>query len=272
MSYYEFNSSVQIYYQLTEENYHLPVLLLLHGFMGNCNDFMDCIPQLSQFFRCLLIDLPGHGKTHILGDESYYTISKTATILVRLLKHLKLSKVNLFGYSMGGRLACYLMLHSPQYFERVILESASPGLRTKRARSQRLQIDFNRAQQLENKDFQQFLTNWYNQPLFYTLKQHSKFNIVFNRRLQNDSQQLAKSLRNMGLGSQPSLWNQLPNNQIPTLLVVGELDRKFVKINQEILSLSSHTKLQIIPNCGHNIHVENVESWLQAILAFIVTK
>lgn len=245
------------------------MLLLLHGFMGNGNDFQDCIPQLCHSFRCLSVDLPGHGKTQVLGDESYYTISKMATLLIGLLNSLSLSKVYLFGYSMGGRLAFYLMLHYPQYFQKVIIESASPGLRTSVERSKRLQTDFKRAKQLENQEFKQFLINWYNQPLFYTLKQHSKFNLVFNRRLQNNPKELAKSLRNMGTGSQPSLWDKLAGHNIPLLLIVGEWDQKFVQINQEILSLSHNAKLDIIPQCGHNIHIENTNEWLKKVLDFI---
>jgi 2-succinyl-6-hydroxy-2,4-cyclohexadiene-1-carboxylate synthase len=236
--------------------------------MGNSNDFKDCIPQLCQSFRCLSVDLPGHGKTEVLGDESYYTISKTATLLIGLLNHLNLSKVYLFGYSMGGRLAFYLMLHYPQYFHKVMIESASPGLRTNQARSQRLQTDFKRAEQLENQPFKQFLIDWYNQPLFNTLKQHSKFNLVFNRRLQNNPDELAKSLRNLGTGRQPSLWDKLASHNIPLLLIVGELDQKFMQINQEIVGLSDHAKLDIIPKCGHNIHIENTNQWIKTILDF----
>ncbi len=269
MSYYGFDSCTRVYYQLTEINSNNSVILLLHGFMGNCNDFQDCIPRLYQSFRCLTVDLPGHGKTQVLGDERYYTISTTAAILIGLLNHLNLSKVYLFGYSMGGRLALYLMIHYPQYFERVILESASPGLRTTEERSQRLQVDLKRAKQLENQDLKQFLIDWYNQPLFHTLNCHSKFNEMLNRRLQNNPNELAKSLRNMGTGVQPSLWEYLSKNNILLLLMVGDYDDKFIKINQQIAALSQQAILKIIPDCGHNIHVENSEIWVNTILSFI---
>ncbi|MGB3534077.1 MAG: 2-succinyl-6-hydroxy-2,4-cyclohexadiene-1-carboxylate synthase [Microcoleaceae cyanobacterium] len=271
MSYYSFDSCTRVYYQLTEISSSNPAILLLHGFMGNCNDFQNCIPQLYSSFSCLTVDLPGHGKTQILGDESYYTISKTATILICLLKDLNISKVYLFGYSMGGRLALYLMIHYPQYFERVILESASPGLRTDQERSQRFKVDINRAKQLESQDFKQFLINWYNQPLFHTLKSHSKFNEVLSRRLQNNPDELAKSLRNMGTGIQPSLWKNLSKNKILLLLIVGQYDDKFIQINQQMAALSQQTTLKIIPNCGHNIHLENQEKWVNTILYFLAT-
>jgi 2-succinyl-6-hydroxy-2,4-cyclohexadiene-1-carboxylate synthase len=266
---YCFNPSIRVHYQLTATNSNLPVLLLLHGFMGNCNDFQDCISQLFQSFRCLTVDLPGHGKTQVTGSEHYYTIPTTATVLMGLLNHLKFSKVYLFGYSMGGRLALYLMLHYPQQFKQVILESASPGLRTHGERSQRFQADLKRAKQLESQDFKQFLVNWYNQPLFETLKCHSKFSQLLHCRLQNNPYELAKSLRNMGIGVQKSLWKKLSDNQVPLLLIVGEKDTKFIKINQEMLALSPQTTLKTIQNCGHNIHFENPERLIQVLLDFI---
>ncbi len=268
MSYYRFDSSIRVHYELTETHSNQPVLLLLHGFMGNGRDFQDCISQLSQTFCCLTVDLPGHGKTQVQGSETYYTMSTTAAVLIALLNQLNFAKVYLFGYSMGGRLALYLMLHYPQQFERVILESASPGLRTKIERSQRLQADFKRAEELENYDFKQFLTNWYNQPLFQTLKRHKKFNKIFNFRLQNNQIELAKSLRNMGTGVQPSLWEKLLNNPIKLLLMVGENDHKFIKINQKMADLSSETTLKFIPDCGHNIHLENQDIWVNTIVYF----
>lgn len=269
MSIYCFNPSIRVHYQLTATSSNFPVLLLLHGFMGNCNDFQDCISQLCQSFRCLTVDLPGHGKTQVIGSDHYYTISTTAIVLIGLLNDLNFSKVYLFGYSMGGRLALYLMLHYPQRFERVILESASPGLRTSWERSQRFQVDLQRAQQLETQDFKQFLVNWYNQPIFETLKYNSKFSKLLNCRLQNNPYELAKSLRNMGTGVQSSLWEKLSNNLVPLLLIVGEKDHRFVNINQKMLDLSPQTTLKIIQNCGHNIHVENPECLIQVLLDFM---
>jgi 2-succinyl-6-hydroxy-2,4-cyclohexadiene-1-carboxylate synthase len=269
VSYYCFNPSIRVHYQLTATNSNSPVLLLLHGFMGNCNDFQGCISQLCQSFCCLTVDLPGHGETQVIGSDQYYTMSSTAAVLIGLLNHLNLSKVYLFGYSMGGRLALYLMLHYPQRFERVILESASPGLRTSWERSQRFQVDLKRAQQLESQDFKQFLTDWYNQPLFESLKRHSKFSQLLNRRLQNNPYELAKSLINMGTGVQSSLWEKLSNNLVPLLLIVGEKDHKFVEINQEMLAVAPQTTLKIIQNCGHNIHVEKPEGLIQVLLDFM---
>ena len=260
--------SYPLSYQLTHQNFNQPILLMLHGFMGSHLDFQECVSLLSQRFCCLTVDLPGHGNSQVQENENIYTIQGTAIAIINLLNSLKISTCNLLGYSMGGRLALYLKIHYPRRFDRVILESASPGLKTEMERKQRLKVDLNRAKRLERDDFNHFLTDWYNQPLFDTLKHHPKFNQIFNDRLKNNPLNLAKSLRNLGTGRQPALWENLPSTQSPLLLMVGEKDHKFVKINQKMAQRSPTATLEIIPNCGHNIHLEKPEDWLKTVQSF----
>jgi 2-succinyl-6-hydroxy-2,4-cyclohexadiene-1-carboxylate synthase len=109
----------------------LPVVLFLHGFMGNSADFDTVMTCLANQFCCLAVDLPGHGNTIVEGEDTLYTMPQTANAIVSWLNHLNIPQCFLVGYSMGGRLALYLALHFPQRFPKVVLESASPGLRTK---------------------------------------------------------------------------------------------------------------------------------------------
>ncbi|VXD21128.1 Alpha/beta hydrolase fold protein [Planktothrix serta PCC 8927] len=258
----------QFYYTLNG-NINQPLILFLHGFLGNSQDFNTRISPLFPQFCCLTIDLPGHGQTQVLGEDSYYTMSETATALIEVLDSLKISPCYLMGYSMGGRLGLYLTLHFPQYFKKVILESTSPGLKTESERLQRLISDTQKAEQLKTLDFPTFLEQWYHQPLFQTLKNHPEFQQIFAHRLKNNPLELSKSLRYLGTGNQPSLWEKLSPNQIPLLLLVGEFDHKFKQINQEIKTLCSVSQLQIIPHCGHNILIENPQAWINVIIKFL---
>ncbi|NET42229.1 2-succinyl-6-hydroxy-2,4-cyclohexadiene-1-carboxylate synthase [Okeania sp. SIO2B3] len=266
-------AEISRYYQL---NYYLtgktnkPVILLLHGFMGSSNDFVDFIPQLCKYFCCLTVDLPGHGKTIVTGSDGYYDMENTAIGLIHLLDELKIDNCYLFGYSMGGRLALYMAINFPTRFNRVILESASPGLKTEVERSLRCQSDLRLADKLENSNFQEFLSNWYSQALFKSLRQNNSFEKVIERRLENKPLELAKSLLNLGTGNQPSLWDKLSNHQIPTLLMVGEFDDKFQAINLKIVELCQVVHLKIIPESGHNIHWENPQKWIESLINFLV--
>jgi 2-succinyl-6-hydroxy-2,4-cyclohexadiene-1-carboxylate synthase len=250
-------------------NLDQPVILFLHGFLGDCHDFDPVISWLADQFCCLSVDLPGHGKTKVREGEASYAMLQTAEGLIQLLASLEISTCSLVGYSMGGRLALYLALKFPQHFKRVVLESASPGLKTATEQAQRRDRDAQLAAQLETEDFSDFLRRWYSQPLFASLKQHPDFEQIVERRRNNSPGDLARSLRYMSIGQQPSLWEQLPENQLPLLLLVGEQDTKFRAINTEMTDLCPQAKLSILKGCGHNMHWENPQLFAQQVRDFL---
>ncbi|XGV94586.1 MAG: 2-succinyl-6-hydroxy-2,4-cyclohexadiene-1-carboxylate synthase [Leptolyngbya sp. BL-A-14] len=245
-----------------------PVVLFLHGFMGDSTDFDAAINRLSDDFCCLAVDLPGHGQTIVDGDATLYTMPQTATAIVTWLEHLHISGCSLVGYSMGGRLALYLALHFPQRFPKVVLESASPGLRTDIERAERLQHDRALAEQLEA-DFPAFLSYWYSQPLFHFLRHHPSFEQIQSRRSQNRPLELATSLRQLSTGLQPSLWDDLPQHTQPLLLLAGAHDRKFCTINQAMAACCPTAQLQIISDSGHVIHLEQSHAFATTVQAFL---
>ncbi|AKG24650.1 alpha/beta hydrolase [Calothrix sp. 336/3] len=244
-----------------------PVILFLHGFMGNCHEFDEVITLLGENFSYLILDLPGHGKTQILGDGDNYRMAATADVIMQLLDNLRISQCFLVGYSMGGRLGLYLALHFPHRFYQVVLESASPGLKTESARQERIRTDAQIARKIlrcgEKEDFLRFLDNWYSQEVFGDIKHHPQFSQMLQSRLTNQPQELAKSLNFMGTGSQPSLWEKLETNRIPILLLVGEKDSKFVEINREITPYSHLFQLHIISDAAHNIHLEKADTFAE---------
>ncbi|WP_255413968.1 2-succinyl-6-hydroxy-2,4-cyclohexadiene-1-carboxylate synthase [Pleurocapsa sp. CCALA 161] len=242
-------------------------MLFLHGFMGNCDDFAQVISNLEEFC-CLMVDLPGHGQTTVQQDSDYQ-MPNVAQALVQLLIALNIKQCILVGYSMGGRIALYLAIHFTQYFQGVILESASPGLSIQLERDRRIAQDLKLAEQLETSDLADFIQQWYGKPLFASFVGHSDYPQAIARRLCNDPYKLAKSLRLIGLGIQPSLWKSLPKIQIPLLLIVGELDTKFVQINQMMANSCPHATLQSANNTGHNVHFEDPFQFTQLLKDFI---
>ena len=245
-----------------------PVVLFLHGFMGSWQDFKEVADLVAKQFCCLAIDLPGHGKTEVNRDENYQ-MSEVAQGIIELLEQLSIERCFLVGYSMGGRLALYLTIHFPQYFFKVVLESASPGLVTKVARERRIEQDLRLITKLQSQEFSLFLEQWYGNPLFASFRQHPNYPQAIARRLNNDPNKLSKSLRYMGLGMQPSLWNNLKNNQIPLLSIVGELDSKFLAIAKKMTHLSPQTKLEIANNTGHNVHFEQLWEFASLLREFL---
>lgn len=247
-----------------------PPILFLHGFMGSCLDWQDVVPLLEGEFYCMAIDLPGHGRTQVANDDCF-TMPICASLLEQFLIQHGLDNCHLVGYSMGGRLAYYMAAHYPARFGSIIIESASPGLKTDLEREKRRAEDDDLAARLEHAPLADFLDEWYDLPLFASIKSDSeKFRQLLTRRLQNDRHQLARSLRMMGTGVQPSLWDSLSGARNRILLISGEMDRKFGIVNRDVEELCPIASCRVMPGVGHNAHFEDYESFSDEIRKFLL--
>ena len=82
-------------HELTHEfkgNKKGPVILFLHGFLGNKKDWYDIIPYLKDKYNCLLLDLPGHSNSKSLKDKNSYSIEHIAISIIKILDDLKIKK------------------------------------------------------------------------------------------------------------------------------------------------------------------------------------
>ncbi len=75
-------------------------LILLHGFMENLLIWEELEPLLSKKFRIIRIDLPGHGRSPVIGE--IHTMEMMAEEVKKVADKLKLEKFHLLGHSMGG--------------------------------------------------------------------------------------------------------------------------------------------------------------------------
>ncbi len=233
-------------------------LCLLHGFSGAG---VNWSPVVGMLHSPLMIapDLIGHGGTESPADPARYRMEAAAADLYTLWGQLELPPLHLVGYSMGGRLALYTALTYPDMVTRLTLESASPGLATEVERDDRRAADEALADQIEWNGMEWFATMWEQLPLFQ--HQSEKVREALRAvRLSQSSMGLANSLRGMGTGAQPSLWERLPELSMPVDLIVGALDAKFVAINLPMAARIPTCRLHVVDGVGHSVHQENSQA------------
>lgn len=249
-----------------------PALLLLHGFTGSSASWETLAPALGAHFRVFAVDLPGHGRVGHLRDADQYDMPHVVAALTRFVEETIAEPAHVLGYSMGGRTALALAAHAPQLVRRLILESASPGLATPAERAARIAADEALADRIEARGVAAFVDEWESLPLFAT--QRNLPEDVRRRlralRLQNNAHGLALSLRRMGTGAQPALWEALRHLTMPVHLLVGEHDAKFVAIARAMAQKIPHAALTIAPSAGHTVHLENPDVWLQVVEASLM--
>ena len=246
-------------------------LLFLHGFTGSGRDWTETVEALPGW-RCLLVDLPGHGLSAGCPPE-LYPMAQATLALLAVLDDAGARQCIPVGYSMGGRLALYLALTHPERCSALVVESGSPGLDSEEERASRREWDESKAAELERKGLDDFLEDWYRQPLFHSIRRsEERFAAMMERRRRNDLAGLSRSLRLMGTGSQPSLWPQLPTLGMPWLAVAGELDPRYRKTMQDMVSLSEKGRLVTIPDAGHNTHFENPAAFSRTLREFLASR
>jgi len=261
--------SIQFHYA-TYGDKEKPPLLFLHGFMGNTDEWEAIVPFLSGNFYCIVIYLPGHGLT-VVQDADDYRMEKCAANLMAFLDALNISTCHLVSYSMGGRLAFYLAIFYHERFEKVIIESASPGLQTEHERRARVKHDRKMARQLEALPLNQFLQTWYSQPIFSSIDKASKpYQKMIQTRMNNDSGMLSLSLQLMGTGVQPPLWEKLDQISADVLCIVGEKDAKYIQIAKAAAARCCRAQVQIIADAGHNVHFENRTEYVKQVTLFLM--
>ena len=236
------------------------VIVLLHGFTGSTQTWQKVAALLPTNIRCIAVDLMGHGKTAAPLTETYYSMSFQIELLNELFHVLELEKFSMLGYSMGGRVALSYAVSYPSQLTHLILESASPGLADEQQRSLRKQADDALAEKIVAKGIESFVNQWENISLFASQKvlpAHVQQE-VRQERIGQCATGLANSLRGMGTGVMPALWGpSLTTLAMPVTLITGELDKKFVQLNDKMQKQIAKVNHMTIPTVGHAIHVEN---------------
>ncbi len=99
-----------------------PVLLLIHGIAGTCENWRDVIEPLSRTHTVIAPDLPGHGLS--AGGPGDYSLGSLASGLRDLLLSLGHERVTLVGHSLGGGVAMQFSYQFPEMVERLVLVSS----------------------------------------------------------------------------------------------------------------------------------------------------
>lgn len=78
-----------------------PVIVFAHGMGSDRSSWDPLVDRLQDGFRCVAVDLPGHGES---SDEGCDSLSAT-TAIHDLVKHLGLEAPTIVGHSLGATIA-----------------------------------------------------------------------------------------------------------------------------------------------------------------------
>lgn len=244
-----------------------PRILFIHGFLGSSQDWQPVVERLIDSYCCLIVDLPGHGRSISL-PEAYYTFDGCVDAL--LANEALKSGTALVGYSMGGRVAMAMAAKEPGRFSGLFIESGGFGNDCPKQRFQRLMQDESVAGELEKGELMAFLDTWYSSELFASLKARSEiFKGVLAKRRNNIPRELAKAVKGLSVCRHGCLRDALKSIEVPFAYVAGELDRKYASEGKAFCS--GHNRFFLpVPGVGHNVHEEALQYYIQMLETFLI--
>jgi pimeloyl-ACP methyl ester carboxylesterase len=100
-----------------------PVVLLHGAFMTITNNWTGWIGELAKTRKVIAIEMQGHGRTADIDRD--ISGENLADDVAALLDHLKISKADLIGYSMGGGVAMQCAIRHPDKVRKVVIISST---------------------------------------------------------------------------------------------------------------------------------------------------
>ena len=248
-----------------------PPLLALHGFTGSVSALAPITKPLSERHTVVAVDLPGHGRTGVAEQPTDYRFDDTVDSVAAVLDRLGQDRIDVVGYSMGGRIGLGLAVRHPDRVKKSVLVGGSAGVAGDAQRAARRRADDRLADELLERGIEWFVDYWMGLPLFASQSRLGANALADARRqrLENDARGLAESLRGVGAGNQPPLWQDLGLVEGAVLLVVGDEDAWFRSLAVRMAAGLRDATIAVIPDAGHACHLENPEDTLAAVSRFL---
>jgi len=97
-------------------------LILLHGGVVGITMFGPNLAALAEKRRVIAVELQGHGHTADIDRPMGY--EAMADDIAALIKHLKIERTDVMGYSLGGGVALQTAIRHPELVRKLVVVSA----------------------------------------------------------------------------------------------------------------------------------------------------
>ena len=225
-------------------------LVLVHGYYGGADVWQRQLAVLGGDYDVIAIEHKGYGNSADL--PACDSIDGFATQILALLDTLNVESFYLLGHSMGGMIAQQITANAPTRVEKLICYGTGPrGAMPNRFES----IETSRQRLLSDgaaATGRRIAATWF-------VRDSDAENYPATAAI---AEQLSLSAALAGLDAMEQ-WDgceQLAHIKQPTLVLWGDRDQSYQWQQPETLWREiNNSSLAVMPNCGHNAHLENPE-------------
>jgi len=224
-------------------------LLLLHGAIGSSVQLQLLAEQMKENYRVHTLNFSGHGGNKIPYAD--FSIELFAKDVLNWMEENAFSKINIFGYSMGGYVALYLAKHHPEKIGKIFT----------------LATKFNWSPEIAQQEIKLLNPEKISEklPVFAEslAKRHAPadWKMVLSK--------TASMMLNMG-EKNPLSKNDFQNIHHPIILSIGDADKMVsAEETENVAKLLQNGNLLILPNTAHPIEQVDLNLLLPSIKNFI---
>lgn len=228
-------------------------IILIHGAGGTHLHWPYNLRRINNH-RVYAPDLPGHGKSDGLGEQS---VAKYAGVVSSWMEQIEIKQAVLVGHSMGGAIAQSLALKKPELVSGLVLVSTGAKLQVNKDLLHKLSSAASTPAAVAN------IIKW-----SYAPGTDRKF-------LEKMKDELLKVRSSVLYGDFLACDNfdvtdQLADIKAPTLVLCGDRDKMTpIDLSKQLQSLIPHADLQLISEAGHMVMLEKPEEVAQAVTSFV---
>ena len=236
-------------------------LIFLHGFNENSHVWDSIIPSVSKSYQCVVIDLPGFGKSPL---PSSLTIKYMADSVHRVIEDLAPGKPIVIGHSMGGYVTLEVAHHYPGLLSGAGLFHSTAFADSKEKKENRLKtLDY-----LDKNSVESFFKVFI-QGLFAPQNLKSEF-LTTAEAIIGVTNKRSVIAGTTAMLERPDRTEVLKNSGIPWLLIAGNHDQ-LIPLDHITLQASYCNKalIEILYNSGHMGMIEEPEISSEIIMKFV---
>jgi pimeloyl-ACP methyl ester carboxylesterase len=253
-----------LYYKTYRQPGSAEWVVFIHGAGGSSSIWFKQVKEFREHFNVLLIDLRGHGKSKDERNKyKKYTFQEISHEILDVLDHLKIKSAHFIGISLGTIIIRTIGELQPGRLKSMVLGGAIT----------RLTLFSNFLMHFGNATKRILPYMWlYSMFAFIIMprKRHKASRLLFV----NEARKLAQKefLRWYKLTAEvnPLLrYFKEKDLKVPTLYLMGEEDHMFLEPVRRIVRVHSSSWLDVVPNSGHVVNVDQPDYFNRKAIGFI---
>ena len=247
-----------------------PGLLLVHGFGGAKEDFVDHVDMLGERHRVVTFDHRGHGDSDKPSDPSAYSLDRMAADVLAVAGGMGFETFRLLGYSMGGMVARRAVLAQPARIDALVLMDTShgpiPRLDPELAElAAGVMLDQGKEVLRPMLDEAGTLES----PAHLRLLAERPELVEYEERKWEALSPVMWATMLREIVHQPDQLALLAGVRCPTLVIVGEQDAPFLDASWAMADVVPGAELVVVDDAGHSPQLENPSAWLDVLQRFL---